>query len=166
MQINQFVDDFSLPDIRGFQHHLADFRGKIVVINFWSAECPQTERTDLALLDILGRMDNVVYLPVASNRNEPVELIAETARQRGISLVLLDQTCGLADRFEAQTTPHVFVIDPLGILRYRGAVDDVTFRKRTADVSYVRLALEALQSGKLPEIQETPPYGCAIVREV
>jgi hypothetical protein len=40
--------------------------------------------------------------------------------------------CGLrgGESVEAQTTPHVFVIDREGILRYRGSVDDVTFRQR------------------------------------
>ena len=166
MELNQPAEDFSLPDISGVHHKLSDFRGRIVVVNFWSAECPQTERTDRTLLATLRQLSNVVYLPIASNRNEPAEMIAEAARQRGIELVLLDQACGLADLFGAQTTPHAYVIDSGGILRYRGAVDDVTFRKRMAEKFYVEMAVEAISAGNLPGIQETQPYGCTIVREV
>jgi hypothetical protein len=58
------------------------------------------------------------------------------------------------------------VVDGAGILRYRGAVDDVTFRHRTASRWYVEEAVKALLAGRLPEVQETPPYGCALVRHV
>ncbi|MCX6066972.1 MAG: hypothetical protein NT121_14655, partial [Chloroflexi bacterium] len=98
---------------------------------FWSAECPWSARADQALLAILNqRPDQVALLPIASNENESAALINEAIRQRGLRFVLRDSGCGLADLWQAQTTPHAFVIDPSGLLRYQGAVDDVTFRKR------------------------------------
>ena len=72
----------------------------------------------------------------------------------------------MADLFDAQTTPHVFVIDRDGILRYRGAVDDVTFRKRNPTRFFLDEAVEALLEGHLPALTESPAYGCAIVREI
>jgi hypothetical protein len=65
--------------------------------------------------------------------------------------------------YGAVTTPHAFVIDRAGVLRYRGGVDNVTFRQRTASRWYVREAIEALVAGRLPEVQDAPPFGCAIV---
>jgi hypothetical protein len=64
------------------------------------------------------------------------------------------------------TTPHTFIVDREGILRYRGAVDDVTFRQRKAMRFFLEEAVEALLDGHLPEVAETPAYGCAIVREI
>jgi hypothetical protein len=57
-------------------------------------------------------------------------------------------------------------MDRMGILRYRGAVDDVTFRRRTATRFYLEEAVEALLAGRLPDLSETLAYGCAIVREI
>jgi hypothetical protein len=71
----------------------------------------------------------------------------------------------VADLYQALTTPHVFVIDRDGILRYAGAVDDVSFRQRRPTRFYLDEAVEALLDGQLPAVAETPAYGCTIVRE-
>jgi citrate synthase len=68
--------------------------------------------------------------------------------------------------YEAVTTPHTFVVDRDGILRYRGAVDDVTFRNREATRFFLEEVVEALLDGHLPTLTETPAYGCTIVREI
>ncbi len=70
----------------------------------------------------------------------------------------------MADLYEAQTTPHAFVIDRQGVLRYAGAVDNVAFRQRTATRFYVEEAVEALLEGRQPPVSEQPPFGCAITR--
>jgi thiol-disulfide isomerase/thioredoxin len=165
LQINQPVPDFSLPDQNGQVHRLSDYRGKIVIVNFWSAECPWSERADQSLLALSNRFSGqVVILPIASNVNESDEMIDHAIRQRGIGFVLRDAGGGLEDLWQAQTTPHAFVIDQSGLLRYRGAVDDVTFRKRIPARFYIAEVVEALMSGRLPDVQETPAYGCTIVR--
>ncbi|MGZ9235909.1 MAG: thioredoxin family protein, partial [Anaerolineales bacterium] len=63
-------------------------------------------------------------------------------------------------------TPHVFILDPEGILRDRGAVDSIPFRRGAATRFYLQKAVEALREGRLPELNETPAYGCAVVREI
>jgi len=105
-------------------------------------------------------------LLIAANRSEPAQVAEEAANARRLPTILLDPEHVVADLYEAVTTPHAFVVDREGILRYRGAVDDVTFRQRKATRFHLEEAVEALLDGRLPEIQETPPYGCAIVREI
>lgn len=165
MQINTPAPDFTLPDLDGAIHRLGDTRGRITIVNFWSAECPWSARADAVLLPWLaGWGERVAYLPLACNANEPPELLAEQARERGLSLLITGAGRGVVDAWGAATTPHVFVVDPSGILRYRGAFDDITFRQRTATRHYLREAVEALLAGRLPDPAETPAYGCAIVR--
>ena len=167
MQLNQPAVDFELYDLSGKLHKLSDYRRKIVILNFWSAECPHSERTDHVLLDSLMHWgDNVVVLPIASNRNESVQLVEEAAKTRHIPTVLLDAENDVANRYEAISTPHVFVLDPDGILRYRGAVDDVKFRQPKATRFYLDEAVEALLNNLKPDLEETLAYGCAIVREI
>ena len=105
-------------------------------------------------------------LSIASNRNENVKALKAAAAARHLPTVLIDPQCFIADLYEAQATPHVYVIDREGILRYRGAVDDVTFRHRTATRFFLEEAVESLLEGRLPTLTETPAYGCAIVREI
>lgn len=167
MQINQPIPDFSLKDLDGNIVNIKNYRGKIVIVNFWSCECPHSERTDKSILSMFAQWrDDVAMLTIASNRNEKVEEIKNVSKARRIPNVWLDADCEAANLFEAQTTPHVFVIDKDGILRYRGAVDDVTFRQKNPTRFYLDEAIEALLAGGLPNVQETPAYGCTIVREI
>jgi hypothetical protein len=109
---------------------------------------------------------DVTLLSIASNRNESARELEVAATARRLPTVLLDAQHSVADLYEAVTTPHAFVIDREGILRYRGAVDDVTFRHRKATRFYLEEAVEAMLDGRLPEVPETTAYGCAIVREI
>ena len=167
MQLNEPAPDFELLDLQGVFRKLRDCCGKIVIINFWSAECPHSERTDQYLVSLLERWnEQVVLLSIAANQNESLQMLAEAARARRISNVLIDSEHAVADLYEAFTTPHVFVLDREGILRYRGAVDDITFRRKEATRFFLQEAVEALLHGQLPALSETPTYGCTIVREI
>ena len=110
--------------------------------------------------------DDAVMLSIAANRNENVEALKTAADARHLPTVLIDSLCVVADMYKAQTTPHVYVIDRKGILRYRGAIDDVTFRKRTPSRFFLDEAVESLLEGRLPTLTDSPAYGCTIVREV
>lgn len=157
--------DFELPGLDGTKHRLADYRGVIAIIDFWSAECTWTERTDRELAGYLPEWGGrVVLLPIASNANETLSTIREVASGRGLPLVLHDERGKVAELFGARTTPHFFLVDPEGILRYQGAFDDVTFRKRQPEHDYLRQAVESLLVGERPDPAQTPPYGCVIVR--
>ena len=163
--IGQPAPDFALSDLQGALHHLADSRGKVLILNFWSAECPWSERADQELQKLLDRWQKrITTWAIASNLNETPEQIQTVATARKLPVVLIDQHHQVADLYGAITTPHLFLIDPAGILRYRGALDDITFRKRKATRNHLRAAVEALLAGDRIKVSETPPYGCTIVR--
>jgi thiol-disulfide isomerase/thioredoxin len=165
LELNQPAPEFTLPDLDGRIHMLSDYRGRIVIVNFWSAECPHAKRVDTDITACLVQWGvDVVLLPVASNANESDGMLVAVARQRKLPLVLRDADQSVADRYEAQTTPHAYVVDRQGILRYRGAVDDVAFRQRVATRFYLKDAVEALLASSLPEVTEVQPFGCTIVR--
>jgi len=167
MQLNQPAPDFELPDLHGRLHRLSAYRGKIIIVNFWSCECPHSERTDRSTMACLVQWgDEVKLLSIASNRNESAHSVEETVKARRLPGVLIDAEHVVADLYEAAATPHAFVVDQNGILRYRGAVDDVRFRQPKATRFFLEEAVEALLEGHLPTLAETPAYGCAIVREI
>jgi peroxiredoxin len=178
MNLNEPVPDFELPDLQGNLHRLSQYRGRIVIVNFWSCECPHSERTDKAIMSMFVQhmhraadavqvwREDVTMLSIASNRNETAGAVKNAAETRRLPTVLLDADCKVADLFNAQATPHVFAVDREGFLRYRGAVDDVTFRNRTPSRFFLDMAIESLLEGYLPTLTETPAFGCAIVREI
>ena len=165
LQNGQPAPDFSLLDLDGNLHSTSDYRGQIVIVNFWSAECPWSQRCDVKILEFLPDWGSEVqYLPIASNINEAFELIQDVAKKRLLPLMLHDPDQKVADLYGAITTPHIFVSDVTGILRYQGAFNDVTFRQPKPTVNYLQQAVEALRSGSLPDPAEIPSYGCTIVR--
>jgi peroxiredoxin len=167
MLLDHPAPEFELPDLQGKLHKLSDYRGQIVIVNFWSAECPHSERADRSTMACLVQWGaDVELLSIAANRSEPTQMLVDAANTRRLPRVLVDAEHVVADLYEAQTTPHVFVVDREGILRYRGAVDDVTFRQRKTTRFYLEEAVEALLGSRAPAIQETPAYGCTIVREI
>ena len=167
MELHQPAPDFELPDVQRRLHRPCDYRGKIVILNFWSAECPHSARTDGLIINLLEEWNGEVeLLSIAANRNESVQMVEEAAKTRHIPRVLIDAQQVVADQYGAMTTPHIFVLDQAGVLRYRGAVDDVTFRHRQATQFFLQDAVEALLQGRVPGVSETPAYGCTIVREI
>jgi peroxiredoxin len=166
VELNLPAPDFELPDLDGIVHRLRDTRGRIVIINFWSAECPFVERVDVDLLSCLPSWgEQVTLLTIAINASESDAAIRAAAGVRGLPLVLRGNL-EICDAFDAQTTPHLFVLDTAGIVCYRGAFDDITFRQRTPTRFYLKDAVNALLTGRMPDPAETASYGCAIVRFV
>ena len=156
---------FELLDLHGDPLGLEDLRGRIVVLNFWSAECEWCQRVDQELLAYLAPWKEwAKVLWIASNANESRRMIDRVATERRLPTVFLDRDHKVADLYGAQTTPHFFVVDRTGKLAYQGAWNDITFRQRVATQVYVPRVIEALELNRIPEVTQTPPYGCALVR--
>jgi hypothetical protein len=165
MQISDLVPPISLPDINGNTWHPSSAEGRILLLNFWSADCPHSKRVDEVLSPNLKQWgDRVVYAVVNSNANEAMDLIQTTSLERHLPLVLLDRQQTLTNLLDARTTPHFFVFGSSGRLVYQGGFDDTSFQQRTAKRLYLVEAVNALISGLEPEIKQAPPFGCSIVR--
>jgi peroxiredoxin len=168
MDINRLAPDFELRGLDGRLYRLSDTRGRIVIVDFWSADCPHIVRADASLRAAMNRWgEDVVWLAVASNANESLAEVENAARERGLPTVLIDAEHEAADAFAAQVTPEAFVLDREGVVRYGGAVDDVTFRRsqKTATRWFVEEAVDALLRGELPAVVEVAAFGCSIIRE-
>lgn len=164
-EVGEPAPEFSLQDLDGEQYQLQGARGQVVVLNFWSMECPWAEKGDeaLAAMDVEWGRDALLWR-IASNVNEPREQLRDVALERGLEPVLRDPDHQVADRYGAVTTPHVYVIDPDGVLRYKGAPNDATFKDPEPENNYLERALNAASHGRSPNPPETDGRGCTIVR--
>jgi hypothetical protein len=99
--------------------------------------------------------------------NYPAEKLNQIAAQDGASrtALLLDPAGDVGRLYGAKTTPDMYVIDPKGILVYKGAIDN----KRSTDLAdvqiatnYVKGALDAVMTGKTVPTAATQPYGCSV----
>lgn len=158
--------NFTLNDLERNPHTLADYHGRIVVLVFWSAECPWSARADRATSKMQAEWGReVVVLTIASNTNESEEEKTRAAKERDVSTLLLDPGATTAKTYGATITPEVFVIDPEGILRYYGAFNDANFRQPEPNRNHLWEAVEAVLADENPVPGEIPAYGCTIMFE-
>ena len=162
--------DTKLVDIYGKEHSLGDYRGKIVFIHFWSIVCPYEKVAEPKCIAIQKEFGDKGVVEIAINANQgelkasgdtPYANLREHVEQAGVNfLVTVDPGNKLTDMFGGSNTPHCFVIDKSGVLRYSGALDDdPKGDKGSTAKSYVREAIQALLAGQPVPVATTKPYG-------
>ncbi|MGD0805986.1 MAG: redoxin domain-containing protein, partial [Anaerolineales bacterium] len=77
---------FSLPDLTGRIHKLEAYRGQLVLLYFWSAVCPWSERADREIAKWPSSLASAaVILRLAMNADEGVDLVrGEAAKRFGV----------------------------------------------------------------------------------
>jgi peroxiredoxin len=158
---------FKLKDEAGKEHSLEQYKGKVVVLEWVNPECPFVQRhyqADTMQTTLKGfDAKKVVWLAVDSSAHHTPETAAAFKKEEALSYpVLLDTDGKVGKAFGAKTTPHMYVIDAEGVLRYAGAIDDDPRGKNEKDTNYVKTAVDALLTGKPVPASTTAPYGCSV----
>ncbi len=164
--LNHFAPDFFLPAVNGGRFSLAEWRGQIIVVTFWSAECAWSRRADVALVyrQLAWEPKGVRIVGIASNANEQEAQIRAEAQARHLKYpVLYDADQNIAKVYQAKTTPHFFVIDRQGYVRYCGALDDVTRKGQKPTTIYLDETIAALLINHPPTPLTTAPLGSPVV---
>jgi len=166
-EVGKPAPDFTLTDASGKEHKLSDYKGKHVVLEWTNPTCPYVVRhydakTMTTTADKSG--DEVVWLAVDSSNFVKAEDAKSWKDKHGISYpILLDPSGDVGRTYAAKTTPHMFVVDKEGTLRYSGAIDDdPRGEKKDGATNYISATLEALKAGKEVETSQTKPYGCSV----
>jgi peroxiredoxin len=167
---------FALADLDGRKVQLADLRGKFVVLEWNNPSCPFVQKHynsgNMQSLQKRFTGEGVQWIVVNSTAEshseylEPAELKAWLAKQgAAASIAALDADGTVARAYAAKVTPHMYVIDPNGMLAYAGAIDDIR-SANPADVkranNYVVQAFTELRAGKPVSSPSTNAYGCTI----
>lgn len=172
--IGKPAPDFELKDLDGKTVKLSDYKGKTVVLEWFNPECPFVVGAykDGALKDQASRVskDGIVWLSINSGAKgkqgaDPEKNKKAKADWKMPGPILIDEKGDVGRRYEAKTTPHMYVIDPKGTLVYRGAIDNAPMGKvenGEAVANYVDLALADIKAGKPVAKPETKSYGCGV----
>ena len=167
---------FSVKDSTGVAHTLTQYKGTIVVLEWFSPECPFVkkfyETGTMQSLQEKYTSKGGIWLSVdSSGEGRPgylspkeADAFRKTAKTKSTALIL-DPEGSLGKEFGAKTTPHFFIIDTEGNLAYEGAIDDApttTKESITNAHSYVSQALDELIAGKKVSTPATESYGCSI----
>jgi hypothetical protein len=164
------------PDADGAPRTLAEFAGRTVVLEWTNNGCPYVRKHyDSGNMQTLQReatAQGIVWLQVISSApGEQGYLDGAGARARvetdsaAPTATLLDPSGVMGRAYGARTTPHMYIINPEGVLVYQGAIDDrPSARPATLEGAnnYVRAALADLAAGRPVAVTQTTPYGCGV----
>jgi peroxiredoxin len=175
-KIGQPAPDFTAADSQGVKHSLADYRGKIVILEWTNHQCPFVSKHyntgNMQALQQYATNAGVRWLSVISSApgtqgyvSGPEANALTAKRQASPTAVLLDPQGMVGRLYDARTTPHMYIIDATGTLVYMGGIDDKP-STQYADVktatNYVRVALDEVRSAKPVTTPVTRPYGCSV----
>jgi peroxiredoxin len=174
--IDKPAPDFTLSDIEGKSRSLSDYKGKYVVLEWNNPDCPFVRKHygsgNMQALQKTYRNKGVAWLTICSSGAgrqgyyEPAQLKKMAEKNGAAFSAYLRDTDGAVGRmYGAKTTPHIFVIDPDGILIYAGAIDDKPSTKKEdidGATNYVRASLDAAMAGKAVAVKSSTPYGCSV----
>ena len=167
---------FSAGATTGKSVSLADYSGKIVVLEWTNHLCPYVQKhyetSNMQALQKDATGQGVVWLTIISSAPDTQGYVLakeadDLTRKRTASptAVLLDPNGVVGKLYGATNTPHMYVVDKSGLLAYAGAIDDRPTTRRS-DVSiarnYVREALAAVAAGQPVKTPVTRAYGCTV----
>ena len=168
MRPGDALPELTLPDTDGREHSL---RGDgVTAVVFTCNHCPYALAWHDRILDVARDYSErgVRVLAVNSNDAERFPTDSYEAMKERVGAdggwpvpYLRDESQEAARAFDAKTTPHVFVFDRDGRLRYHGA-PDADHGDSSHNAVWFRGALDAVLAGGEPASAETPPVGCSI----
>ena len=174
--VGQQAPDFTLTDTSGKAVHLSDFKGKLVVLEWFNPGCPYV-RKHYNSANMQGTQKEtgakgVVWLAINSTENTsydylaPAQLASWVTQQKAApTQTLMDEEGTVGKAYGARTTPHMYIVNPQGTLIYAGGIDSIASSRpddiKTA-VNYVKQGVREALAGQPLSNATTRPYGCSI----
>ena len=112
--------DFELNTLNGEQVLLSDLRGKAILLNFWATWCPpcRSEMPAMQHVYMDYEQDGFVILAVNNLRQDRRENVESFILEENLTFpVLLDNSGSVSTRYQVNSMPTSFFIDPEGIIR-------------------------------------------------
>jgi hypothetical protein len=178
IEIDSEAPNFELTDTYGNKVSLESFKGKKVVLEWTNHGCPFVAKhyktKNMQSTQELAKSEDVVWLSIISSAPGTQGYVTKeeanaltTTREASPAHVLLDPTGKAGMLYNAKTTPHMYVINEEGLLKYQGAIDDAggrgfMFKDLLEANNYVKIAIKELNQGKKISDPITKPYGCSV----
>lgn len=117
--VGQPAPDFALKSASGDNLRLSEYRGEVVMINFWATWCGPC-RQEMPLLDELyGRYERVGFELLGVNIDDDSGKAMDMIAELGVRFpVLFDADKSVSERYEVETMPVTILVDRNGTVRH------------------------------------------------
>ena len=174
--LGKTAPDFTATNTKGTPVKLADFKGKLVILEWSNHQCPYVRKHygsgNMQKTQAMAKELGVVWITIISSApGEQGHVDAAEAdkltieRKAQPAHVVLDPRGQIGRLYAAKVTPHMFIIGTDGNLLYKGAIDSIR-SSRQADIekakNYVTAALGEIKDKKPITDKDTAAYGCTI----
>ncbi|RKZ69882.1 MAG: hypothetical protein DRQ44_02250 [Gammaproteobacteria bacterium] len=117
---DNMADEFTLPDFKDHKHSLSDYKGKVVLVNFWASWCPPCIYEMPELTRLKKQLVDQPFEIIAVNVGEKKYRVRKFVKLINFNLpVLLDTSQDTFHAWGVKTLPTSFLIDTEGDIRYR-----------------------------------------------
>ncbi|MBS0196569.1 MAG: thioredoxin family protein [Planctomycetes bacterium] len=171
-KVGESAPEFKLKDTDGKDVNLADYKGKVVVLEWFNPDCPfiiKHHQKNNTFNDLYTKYNakGVVFLAINSGAEGKQGAGAERSAKAKTEYkmqypILMDGNGKVGQMYGAKTTPHCFVIGKDGKLLYQGAIDDDKSPETPGKTNYVAKALDEILAGSTVSTPETKSYGCPV----
>jgi peroxiredoxin len=143
--------------------------GNLKVVIFTCNQCPYAKAFEPRIIEVARRFEQKGVRFYAIDPNDDVKFPEETLENMKARAVekrypfpyLKDGDSSIARAYGARVTPHVFLVDGQGVIRYRGYVDD-SAKPEDRKTTGLTNALHQLLDGRDVSLAETKAFGCTI----
>lgn len=122
-----------LPDLQGRERSLSDFKGKVVILDFWATWCApcRTEIPDFIALQKKYADRGLVIIGLSLDQQGP-EVVKKFVEQLGVNYSILIADEDVTEAYRVTAIPTTFVIDREGRLRHQktGPIKDLAEYER------------------------------------
>lgn len=163
LEVGGKAPEFKALGVDGKEYNLGSIKGaKATVIAFTCNRCPVAVAYEDRFIAFQKsyKAKDVKFIAINVNSSEDLEAMKQRVEEKGINYpYVYDESGNSARAFGARVTPHIFVLDSEGVLVYQGSFDD---KQSDPTTPHVENAVNAVLSGKKPEVQTTRAFGCGI----
>lgn len=118
--VGKEAPDFALTDLNEKPYRLSEFRGKVVLLNFWATWCAPC-REEMPSMEVLNKnfeKDGLVILAVSIDRVTTTKDIPPFVKSLNLTFPVLIDSWGKTDKpYKRMGVPETFIIDQQGIIR-------------------------------------------------
>lgn len=173
--VGEKAPTFTLKDTDGKEHSLAKYTEKdqIVVLEWFNPDCPWVVKHHGGDANLIAETQrefkdkDVVFLAINSGApgKQGAGLERNIKAKKDFKMgypILLDESGKVGKAYGAKTTPHMFIIDEEGVVRYIGAPDKMKHGEKLGQTNMIKTTLNSILADETVTTTTTKPYGCGV----